>query len=441
MRRGIVTDYAQVVIIGAFALIFVGLGIAGSFTSISAAPFNSPLPPVPNQLQVSAWMPTSWDGDAARASFDAHMDSLNVISPFWYGIHADGSLVAFNGSRDIALVQQARNAGVRVIPTITNQFNQERIHAILNDPALAATHRQTIIAEVERYGYDGIALDYENLAAEDKDLFSAWAAALADDLHARGKLLTITVQPKTFDADGWDGPGAQDYRALAAAGDELRLMTYGWCWSSGCVGGDPPGPIAPIHWMQRVVNYAKTQAPAEKLVLGVHLYGYDWSVEESLTRGRSIIRHDENGRGPETESGKTCVAPWAPGPYFPGWPQDGNPPSSEGLLGGAMGASAAGVALVWEEANALQQEQGAALQWWEADDLGLVQEPWFSYAEGARHVTFANADSVEARAQLARDAGLRGVILWRLGGEDPGLWDRLPRRIHRTWLPTLSTTP
>jgi spore germination protein YaaH len=106
-----------------------------------------------------------------------------------------------------------------------------------------------------------------------------------------------------------------------------------------------------------------------------------------------------------------------------------------------MGASAAGVALVWEEADALRQEQGAALQWWEADDLGLVQEPWFSYAEGARHVTFANADSVEARAQLARDAGLRGVILWRLGGEDPGLWDRLPRRIHRTWLPTLSTTP
>jgi hypothetical protein len=54
------------------------------------------------------------------------------------------------------------------------------------------------------------------------------------------------------------------------------------------------------------------------------------------------------------------------------------------------------------------------------------------------HVTFADADSVAARAQLAADAGLRGVIFWRLGGEDPALWERIPKRIYRAWLPILS---
>jgi spore germination protein YaaH len=396
MNSAIVIDYTQKAIKWTLPLILIGVAVAASLIPASAAPFDSPLPPAPNKLQLSAWMPTSWDGDAARASFDAHSDSLTAISPYWYSVRPDGSLAPMAGSRVAGLVNQARAAGVLILPTISNLFERETLHAILNDAALAEAHRRAIVAEVGRYGYDGIDLDYENLAAADKDQFSAWAAALADDLHARGKRLTITVQPKTFDADGWNGPGALDYRALAGAADELRLMTYGWCWSSGCVGSDPPGPIAPVHWMQRVIDYAKTQAPASKLVLGVHLYGYDWEVgsnQYSVTSER---------------------------------------------YSGAVSEDVTGRALVWEEAQALQTEHHAALQWWEADDRGLVREPWFSYAEGAHHVTFADADSVAARAQLAADAGLRGIIFWRLGGEDPALWERIPKRIYRAWLPILS---
>ncbi len=389
MRKLIIIDYAQITKFALIAAFFLSLGIAAALTPVSATPLDSSLPPAPGRLQISAWMPTSWDGEPARASFDANMDTLSVISPFWYGLHNDGALAPLEGSRDTGLVDQARSEGILIIPTISNQYNRNRVHAILNDPALAATHRQNIVEEVTHFDYDGIDLDYENLAAEDKDLFSAWVADLANDLHARNRLLTITVQPKTFEADGWNGPGAQDYRALAAASDELRLMTYGWCWRSGCIGSDPPGPIAPVHWMQRVINYAKTQAPAQKLVLGVHLYGYDW--------------HDDS---------KPLIQPLSL-------------------------ADMTGEALVWEQAEALRQEHNAILQWWERDDRGLVQEPWFSYADDTHYVTFANADSVAARAQLAEDNDLRGIILWRLGGEDPALWQRLPKRVYRSWLPRL----
>ncbi|HHB91474.1 MAG TPA: hypothetical protein ENK60_09225 [Anaerolineae bacterium] len=352
----------------------------------AAALLASPLPP-PIRLQVSAWMPTSWDTEAAWASFRAHASQLDAISPFWYGVSTDGALAPLQGARDSSLLREARFAGVRVIPTISNQYHGDRIHAILTDDALAASHRQAIVNEVSQYDYDGIDLDYEGMWAEDKDRFSVWVQALADDLHARGKLLTITVQPKTFDAAGWDGPGAQDYRALAAAADEMRIMTYGWCWRTGCIGSDPPGPIAPIHWVQRVIDYARSQAPADKLVLGIHLYGYDWWDESKPL--------------------------WVP----------------------LSLADMTGQALVWEEAEAMRLEHNADLQWWEADDRGLVREPWFSYGDGEHTVVFANADSVAARAQLAADASLRGVILWRLGGEDPTLWQRLPSRAYRAYLP------
>jgi len=375
----------------ALPLFLVSAILGVGFHPAAAAPLFSSPPPAPARLQISAWMPTSWDGEIARASFRAHSDWLDALSPFWYGVRQDGSLAPLKGARDADLLAEARYAGVRVFPTISNQYNGDRIHAILNDEVLAAAHRQAIVDEVMRYQYDGIDLDYEGLLSEDKDLFSAWVQALASDLHARGKWLTITVQAKTFDATGWDGPGAQDYRALAATADELRIMTYGWCWRTGCVGGDPPGPIAPVHWMQRVIAYAKTQTAAENIVLGVHLYGYDW-WEES------------NSLAPPT------------------------PLALEDMTGEA---------LVWEQAEALRRTHEAELQWWEEDDRGKVQEPWFSYNDDGHVVVFANADSVAARAQLAAEEGLRGIIFWRLGGEDPALWDQLPRRMHRAYLPTL----
>jgi len=394
MKDDIVIDYAQIKIYTLVTMLaLLAISVAAWLAPVSAAPLRSPPPMPEGRLQISAWMPTSWDGDSARASFSAHTSTLSAISPYWYGVSSTANLSPFIGSRDSGVIDEAQNAGILIIPTISNSFNGARIHNILADQALADKHRQNILNEVMYYDYDGIDLDYENLAAEDKQLFSDWVTALARDLHANGKLLTITVQPKTFDADGWDGPGAQDYRALAGAADELRLMAYGWCWATGCVGSAPPGPIAPIHWMQRVIDYAKTQAPAEKLVLGVHLYGYDWS-EASEQYAVSSKQ----------------------------WP-------------GASVEDMNGQALVWEQANALLQEHNAILQWWQSDDRGLVQEPWFSYADGGHYVTFANADSVAARAQLAADEALRGIIFWRLGGEDPTLWERLPQRSYNTYLP------
>ncbi len=365
---------------------------------VTARPFQSPPPSPLHRLQVAAWMPTSWDGERALVSFRAHAMRMDTISPYWYGLRADGTLNPLTGARDPAFLAQAHHAGVRVIPTISNQYNGQRVHTLLTDPTLAQAHQQAIVDEVLREGYDGIDLDYENLLAEDRDRYSAWIADLAGALHAHQRQLTVTVQPKTFDAAGWNGPGAQDYQALGQAADALRIMTYGWCWSTGCIGSPPPGPIAPIHWMEWVIDYAKTQVPASRLVLGIHLYGYDWPAA----------------------SQQAFAFPQA------------HQPLAEDLRGNA---------LVWEAANQLRLEHQAPLQWWETDDRGLVREPWFEYEPG-HTVVFANARSVRTRVELAQRSGLRGIIFWRLGGEDPALWQALPPRVYRTFLPaTLSAHP
>jgi len=405
-------------------------------------------------FQVGAWMPTSWDTDAAWDSFRTNKDRMHTLSPFWYHVAEDGTLKPMRGARDQALIAEAREAGLTVIPTIANSYNRALIHTILSDEALATRHRLAIVREVVENNYDGIDIDYENLGPDDKDAFSAWIAALADDLHARGKLLSVTVQPKTFDADGWGGPGALDYQSLGESADEIRIMAYGWCWASGCVGtGAPPGPISPLHWEQGVIRYAKTKVPARKLVLGLHLYGYDWPLptpEEVEIPAEATAPAGESwcaagGCADNLPPGPMTVQAWMQWVFNYRPPAEqkpvAGPPTEQEWIASLQRLAAAapdktamrGKALVWRQADALMKEHNVEMQWWPENDRGEVGEPWFTYADETHAVTFANAESVTMRVNLAREEGLRGVFFWRPGGEDPGIWEGLPQRHYQIY--------
>ena len=79
------------------------------------------------------------------------------------------------------------------------------------------------------------------------------------------------------------------------------------------------------------------------------------------------------------------------------------------------------------------EQHEATENWWDSDDFGPVQEPWFTY--GDHGVTFANARSVAVRWRLAQDLGVRGVVVWRLGGEDPAIWDVFGPARYRLYSP------
>ena len=42
----------------------------------------------------------------------------------------------------------------------------------------------------------------------------------------------------------------------------------------------PPMAVAPINMVRRVVDYALTEIPAEKISLGIPNYGYDWPLPD-----------------------------------------------------------------------------------------------------------------------------------------------------------------
>lgn len=227
------------------------------------------------QYVVAAWMPTNFDTEDARNAFLNNIDVFDIVSPFWFNLNPDGTLAPNGGARDKNLIDVAHQNKVLVVPTITNNYSSDKASQILKGQGTILDHISVIVKEVMDNNYDGIDIDYENVTASEKDMFSFFVRNLAQQLHANNKLLTITSQPKLSDQYIWNGPGAIDWQVVGESADYLRVMNYDYSRAN-----TSPGPIAPKEWLRASMKYGVQHVPAEKVLGGIPFYGYDWALTD-----------------------------------------------------------------------------------------------------------------------------------------------------------------
>lgn len=202
---------------------------------------------------------------------------LTELSVFSYGFTPQGDLV-YPPNDDSWMISAAWQAGVRPILTLTpldssGQFNNNLISSVVRNSAYRENLTNQLISVMRTKGYAGIDVDFEYILADDRDYFTAFVENLADALHTYGFTVSVALAPKT----SADQPGllyeGKDYAALGAAADYVLLMTYEWGYKYG-----PNMAVAPINMVRRVVDYAVTEIPPEKIHLGIPNYGYDWPL-------------------------------------------------------------------------------------------------------------------------------------------------------------------
>lgn len=226
---------------------------AGCLTATAVAPVHAADEP---RRFMSGWLPY-WSTETSSSSFLTNSDIFSDISPFWHDARWDGSKIYVHNhlspTTAAAALAKLRGQGVKILPSITDGSGKGRMAATLASKPKRAEHINSIVQLVLTNGYDGIDLDYETFAFTDGS--SSWAAtrpnwvafvsALADALHAEGKLLAVTVPPMyDADYDSSSGYWVYDYAAMGKSVDILRIMAYDYSVGS-------PGPIAPSGGCRR----------------------------------------------------------------------------------------------------------------------------------------------------------------------------------------------
>lgn len=203
---------------------------------------------------------------------------LSELLVFSYGFTGEGELLPPAYGEDAWMIAEAKNFGVRPILTLTpfgedGNFNNRLIHSVVNNEEYKANLIRNLLETMEEKGYQGVDIDFEYILAEDRDAFTAFVQEAAEAMRESGYRTSVALAPKTSsDQKGLLYEG-KDYRALGEAADHVLLMTYEWGYTYG-----PPMAVAPLNQVRRVVEYALTQIPAEKIDLGIPNYGYDWPL-------------------------------------------------------------------------------------------------------------------------------------------------------------------
>jgi spore germination protein len=154
---------------------------------------------------------------------------------------------------------------------------------------------------------------------------------------------------------------AYSYSALAPWVDLVTIMTYDYHYSGGGA-----GPVAPVNWQERVMNYAVPLFGANKILLGIPFYGYDWNLTKE--------KQDSSIRA---------------------------------------------VSRTFDETMALQRDNNGTFGWETASAT-----PFLNYTkDGDEHVVyFENARSLNAKLDMMKRQNLRGFAAWRLGHEGNEFW-------------------
>lgn len=96
---------------------------------------------------------------------------------------------------------------------------------------------------------------------------------LGDHARSHGKKVSAALPAATEGNYSVGGETWLDYKLFGAYFDHVAIMTYDFAWS-----GSAPGPIAPRFWVQQVYDWAVSQIPRNKILMGVPAYGQNWAI-------------------------------------------------------------------------------------------------------------------------------------------------------------------
>ena len=275
-----------------------------------------------------------------------------ALAPFTYGFTAEGALVPMDDERLLALAGACGVQPLLHLSTLTaaGTFSAAQAAALLRDPALQQTLAANVLQTMLEKGYEGLDVDFEYLGRDLAEPYAAFIQLLRDTLAPYGLPLITALAPKTSAAQPGTLYEGHNYASLSTASDAVLLMTYEWGYTYG-----PPMAVAPLPSVRRVVEFALTEMPPEKIFLGFPNYAYDWTL-----------------------------------PYAPGTTR----------------AQSIGN----EAAVQLAVNVGAEIRFDEQ-----AETPWFAYTDGesrAHEVWFEDARSSLAKYRLVTEYGLCGIGYW-----------------------------
>ena len=323
-----------------------------------------------------------WD-PASLASLQQHYRDIDVLIPeTLHSVSTDGTLdvvtpdgklhpvppdgrLALPPDPKLASWMETSQVDLPIMGLMNNSdgttFQTDKLTVMMTSPEARKRLIQTAVLYTQAQKQVGIVLDFESIPDANQEDLTRFVEELGKALHAANLKLMVALP-----AADW----AYDYKTISQHCDAIVLMNYDQHWQTS-----PPGPISAQDWFVTNLRNILKLVPANKLVMGIASYGYDWTA-------------------------KTKADPH---------------PVAEPIS--------------FEQAITTADESQSDIEF-DSDSLN----PHYSYEDennNVHNVWFMDGLTAYNELRAAERAGVQGTALFRLGEEDPSIWD-IWNTIHPT---------
>lgn len=310
----------------------------------------------------------------------ANTKGLTTIAPTWFTLSDTGGNITSLASSEY--VNYAHQSNLDVWGTVRDFHGgintYDETYEVLSYTSKRDILINQLIAAALQTGIDGINLDFELISSECGEHYIQFVRELSVKCRQNGLVFSIdNYVPMPYNEH-------YDLKEQGIMADYVIIMGY----DEHIDGSYEAGSVASYDYVKAGIEDALQMIPNTKLINAIPLYTRLWT--ETPKTAEEL----------ESEAGTEAA----------------NYPSK-----------VSSVAMGMDEATKAVQEAGAQAAW---DDKTKQNYAQWETEEGTHKIWLEDNQSIEEKLKLIKSNNLAGVAQWKLGWENPSVWDLILQYVN-----------
>ena len=223
-----------------------------------------------------AWFQVS--GVAGNSGIDnniATASGVNVLAPTWYSV--TDSLGSMSCYASAGLVNKMHQRGTDVWALVSDFDTNVDFAALYSSKKARTNMVNTLINDAEKYGFDGINLDFENIKSAYAKDYLQFVRELSIACERKGLVLsTDNYKPEAYNR-------CYNLKEQSRFVDYVIVMAYDEHYA-----GTDAGSVASLPFVKEAVEATVQLVGKEHVIAGIPFYTRIWTTTDGNTTSRAV---------------------------------------------------------------------------------------------------------------------------------------------------------
>lgn len=323
---------------------------------------------------------TNTEANSSVLEMIARSKGLTTISPTWFHVQdISGNMDSIASADYVNYAHQSNIEVWAAIRDFDGGINSaEESYAMLSKTSNRENLTNQLIAAALQLGIDGINVDFEKISVECGEHYIQFIRELSVKCHQNGLVLSVdNYVPQEYNRQ-------YHRKEQGVFADYVVIMGYDEHY-----GGSPvAGSVSSYNFVRSGIENTLKEVPASKVISALPFFTRVWKETPKTAEELSAQAGTEAAEYPDNVES-----------------------TAYSMAEAAAVVAQAGATANWDE----ETKQNFAT--WEAE--GSTFKVWLE-----------DVSSLEPKLQLMKDYGLAGTAAWRLGQEEPEVWELILKYVN-----------